>query len=137
MACCTAVMRFAYTDTRHCPKGPRAQVSELVLHREPTNEVEFTNEKGNHHGKHGSWFLVKDPSDNMVGLCIEFSCSGGRLRNTMWVRSALPFAFECITVKTATMRCVMISAMYRSPQAQLAVDDDNEDQSSEISFVLL
>ena len=80
------VMRFAYKDRRHRPRGARARISELGLwmHRvgsDSSRLVSFTNEKGTEHTMHGHWTWEASPPQ----LIISFHCLGGIMRpNTRW-----------------------------------------------------
>ena len=92
------VIVLSYVDTRHRPRGPKAQKSQLVLMAAPLTQcVGFVNEKGSKHGPHGSWSV----EDGL--LIITFSCLGGRLREaTRWYASG-PSEFKCHDIRTATM----------------------------------
>ena len=126
-------MHFAYSDTRHPPRGAHAQVAELVLHRDVGLQpfVSFTNEKGFKKEPHGNWGEVRDHFGNITGLEMSFSCHGGKMRHTRWVRIE-PFAFQCLTIPSVTMR---VSKITRS-DPQLS-DDDDDDNRSELSFVIV
>ena len=94
------VIVLSYVDTRHRPRGPKAQKSQLVLMMTPlTQWVGFVNEKGSKHGPYGSWSV-----DSGL-LIITFSCLGGCLREaTRWYASG-PSELKCHDIQTATMTC--------------------------------
>ena len=81
MPCVATVFVLAYFDSRHPPRGPKAQTARMVLMQtKHFDRVSFTNEGGKPNGWHGGFQY----DSNLHVMDIKFGSLGARPRWYRW-----------------------------------------------------
>ena len=106
-------MAFVYMDRRHKPRGPRPQLSMLVLFQDGDGShwVCFANERGYVHGSHGTWYV----QDGF--LHVHFCCLGGIMRHLRFQSAEEPFLFRTPDRQGVSMRFAWAQAWMVAHQA--------------------